>query len=99
MFTLVLSSLGLKDLVMVWCRPEDLRVPFEKYGPVKDVYLPKNYYTGYASLCYVQLFFSQYMLILIYQIFDSLSNFVLVYNLFTMSMQRLVEVYPVRFEN
>ncbi|XP_043811110.1 serine/arginine-rich SC35-like splicing factor SCL28 isoform X3 [Manihot esculenta] len=27
-------------------RPEDLRVPFEKYGPVKDVYLPKNYYTG-----------------------------------------------------
>ncbi|KAG8658771.1 serine/arginine-rich SC35-like splicing factor SCL28 isoform X2 [Manihot esculenta] len=40
------SSLGLKDLVMVWCRPEDLRVPFEKYGPVKDVYLPKNYYTG-----------------------------------------------------
>ncbi|MBA0696584.1 hypothetical protein Goari_003126, partial [Gossypium aridum] len=26
--------------------PEDLRVPFERYGPVKDVYLPKNYYTG-----------------------------------------------------
>ncbi|TXG71823.1 hypothetical protein EZV62_000402 [Acer yangbiense] len=27
-------------------RQEDLRVPFERYGPVKDVYLPKNYYTG-----------------------------------------------------
>ncbi|XP_015888333.2 serine/arginine-rich SC35-like splicing factor SCL28 [Ziziphus jujuba] len=27
-------------------RPEDLRIPFERYGPVKDVYLPKNYYTG-----------------------------------------------------
>uniref|UniRef100_A0A2P2KP73 RRM domain-containing protein n=1 Tax=Rhizophora mucronata TaxID=61149 RepID=A0A2P2KP73_RHIMU len=27
-------------------RPEDLRGPFEKFGPVKDVYLPKNYYTG-----------------------------------------------------
>ncbi|XWS13989.1 hypothetical protein CRYUN_Cryun36dG0085500 [Craigia yunnanensis] len=27
-------------------RTEDLRVPFERYGPVKDVYLPKNYYTG-----------------------------------------------------
>ncbi|KAL5701506.1 hypothetical protein ACHQM5_026833 [Ranunculus cassubicifolius] len=27
-------------------RPEDLRVPFERFGPVKDVYLPKNYYTG-----------------------------------------------------
>ncbi|XP_028783580.1 serine/arginine-rich SC35-like splicing factor SCL28 [Neltuma alba] len=26
--------------------PEDLRGPFERYGPVKDVYLPKNYYTG-----------------------------------------------------
>lgn len=29
------------------CRPEDLRIPFGRYGPVKDVYLPKNYYTGY----------------------------------------------------
>lgn len=96
--TLVLSSLGLKDLVMMWCRPEDLRVPFEKYGPVKDVYLPKNYYTGYACLCYVQLFFFSV------HVDIDLSNFwlvifVLVYNLFTMSMQRLVEVYPVRFEN
>ncbi|KAI3975696.1 hypothetical protein MKX01_023122 [Papaver californicum] len=27
-------------------RVEDLRVPFERFGPVKDVYLPKNYYTG-----------------------------------------------------
>ncbi|XP_006356992.1 serine/arginine-rich SC35-like splicing factor SCL28 [Solanum tuberosum] len=27
-------------------RPEDLRVPFERYGPIRDVYLPKNYHTG-----------------------------------------------------
>ncbi|CAD5172363.1 unnamed protein product, partial [Musa acuminata subsp. malaccensis] len=27
-------------------RSEDLRMPFERFGPVKDVYLPKNYYTG-----------------------------------------------------
>ncbi|KAL9274910.1 Serine/arginine-rich SC35-like splicing factor SCL28-like protein [Drosera capensis] len=27
-------------------RPEELRLPFERYGPVKDVYLPRNYYTG-----------------------------------------------------
>ncbi|XP_023897340.1 serine/arginine-rich SC35-like splicing factor SCL28 isoform X1 [Quercus suber] len=27
-------------------RPEDLRGPFERFGQVKDVYLPKNYYTG-----------------------------------------------------
>ncbi|KAH9296824.1 hypothetical protein KI387_028506, partial [Taxus chinensis] len=26
--------------------PEDLRIPFERFGPVKDVYLPRNYYTG-----------------------------------------------------
>ncbi|CAA0813187.1 Serine/arginine-rich SC35-like splicing factor SCL28 [Striga hermonthica] len=26
-------------------RPEDLRVPFERFGPLKDIYLPKNYYT------------------------------------------------------
>jgi hypothetical protein len=28
------------------CRAEDLRVPFERFGPVRDVYLPKDYYTG-----------------------------------------------------
>ncbi|KAK6122969.1 hypothetical protein DH2020_043286 [Rehmannia glutinosa] len=27
-------------------RPEDLRIPFERFGPIKDVYLPKNYHTG-----------------------------------------------------
>ncbi|KAJ7535994.1 hypothetical protein O6H91_12G052900 [Diphasiastrum complanatum] len=27
-------------------RPEDLRIPFEKFGPVKDVYLPRDYYSG-----------------------------------------------------
>ncbi|XP_072999485.1 serine/arginine-rich SC35-like splicing factor SCL28 isoform X1 [Typha latifolia] len=27
-------------------RSDDLRIPFERFGPVKDVYLPKNYYTG-----------------------------------------------------
>ncbi|KAE8814322.1 pre-mRNA splicing factor [Hordeum vulgare] len=32
------------------CRPEDLRVPFERFGPVRDVYLPKDYYTrGYSG--------------------------------------------------
>ncbi|CAM6026743.1 unnamed protein product [Sphagnum balticum] len=28
------------------CRTEDLRIPFERYGVIKDVYLPKDYYTG-----------------------------------------------------
>nr|KAJ0225668.1 hypothetical protein LSAT_V11C100024560 [Lactuca sativa] len=28
------------------CRPEDLRVPFGEFGPLKDVYLPRDYYTG-----------------------------------------------------
>ncbi|KAF7816439.1 serine/arginine-rich SC35-like splicing factor SCL30 [Senna tora] len=28
------------------CRPEELRVPFERFGPVRDVYMPKDYYTG-----------------------------------------------------
>nr|GEW99196.1 serine/arginine-rich SC35-like splicing factor SCL30 [Tanacetum cinerariifolium] len=28
------------------CRPEELRVLFERFGVVRDVYLPKNYYTG-----------------------------------------------------
>ncbi|GMI97484.1 SC35-like splicing factor 30A [Hibiscus trionum] len=28
------------------CRPEDLRRPFERFGSLKDIYLPKDYYTG-----------------------------------------------------
>nr|GMD86066.1 serine/arginine-rich SC35-like splicing factor SCL30 [Ipomoea batatas] len=27
-------------------RPEELRAPFERFGLVRDVYLPKDYYTG-----------------------------------------------------
>ncbi|KAL7081000.1 hypothetical protein ACP275_14G012600 [Erythranthe tilingii] len=32
--------------ISLTARPEDLRAPFEKYGQIKDVYLPKNYHTG-----------------------------------------------------
>ncbi|KAL3615899.1 Arginine/serine-rich splicing factor scl25a transcript I [Castilleja foliolosa] len=28
------------------CRPDDLRRPFGQWGPVKDIYLPRDYYTG-----------------------------------------------------
>ncbi|CAL0317680.1 unnamed protein product [Lupinus luteus] len=28
------------------CRPEELRIPFERFGPVRDVYIPKDYYSG-----------------------------------------------------
>ncbi|XP_068315511.1 serine/arginine-rich SC35-like splicing factor SCL30 isoform X2 [Pyrus communis] len=28
------------------CRAEELRAPFERYGEVRDVYIPKDYYTG-----------------------------------------------------
>lgn len=28
------------------CRPEELRAPFERFGPVRDVYIPKDYYSG-----------------------------------------------------
>ncbi|WCJ34084.1 Serine/arginine-rich SC35-like splicing factor SCL30A [Euphorbia peplus] len=28
------------------CRPEDLRGPFGRFGPLKDIYLPRDYYTG-----------------------------------------------------
>ncbi|KAL7098130.1 hypothetical protein ACP275_10G185900 [Erythranthe tilingii] len=28
------------------CRTEDLRGPFGEFGPLKDVYLPRDYYTG-----------------------------------------------------
>ncbi|KAK9678351.1 hypothetical protein RND81_11G205900 [Saponaria officinalis] len=28
------------------CRSEDLRRPFSGFGPLKDIYFPRNYYTG-----------------------------------------------------
>lgn len=28
------------------CRPEDLRGPFGKFGALKDIYLPRDYYSG-----------------------------------------------------
>ncbi|CAD5168475.1 serine/arginine-rich SC35-like splicing factor SCL30A isoform X1 [Musa acuminata AAA Group] len=28
------------------CRAEDLRRPFGQFGPLKDIYLPRDYYTG-----------------------------------------------------
>ncbi|CAD5173920.1 unnamed protein product, partial [Musa acuminata subsp. malaccensis] len=28
------------------CRPEDLRRQFGQFGPLKDIYLPRDYYTG-----------------------------------------------------
>ncbi|RZC81099.1 hypothetical protein C5167_043678 [Papaver somniferum] len=28
------------------CRPEDLHIPFERSGQVRDVYLPKDFYSG-----------------------------------------------------
>ncbi|CAN0856052.1 Serine/arginine-rich SC35-like splicing factor SCL28 [Linum grandiflorum] len=39
------SGLLVRNLPMD-ARTDDLRIPFEKYGPLKDIYLPKNYYTG-----------------------------------------------------
>ncbi|GAY32768.1 hypothetical protein CUMW_004000 [Citrus unshiu] len=31
------------------CRPEDLRGPFGQFGRLKDIYLPRDYYTGSRS--------------------------------------------------
>ncbi|KAH7512340.1 hypothetical protein FEM48_Zijuj12G0080300 [Ziziphus jujuba var. spinosa] len=32
------------------CRPEDLRGPFGQFGPLKDIYLPRDYYTGVEDI-------------------------------------------------
>jgi len=42
-FTRLIWSFQMLYLV---CRPEDLHDPFGQFGPVKDVYLPRDYYTG-----------------------------------------------------
>lgn len=31
------------------CRAEDLRGPFGRFGPLKDIYLPRDYYTGFED--------------------------------------------------
>ncbi|XP_022983377.1 serine/arginine-rich SC35-like splicing factor SCL33 [Cucurbita maxima] len=34
------------------CRPEDLRGLFGRFGPLKDIYLPRDYYSGGRSYSY-----------------------------------------------
>jgi len=53
-------------LILYW--PEDLRISFEQFGLIEDVYLPKDYYTGYdyfsfyISVCvFVMLFVIKYL--------------------------------------
>ena len=39
----------------LYCRPEELRSLFGKYGPVTDVYIPQDYYSRRArGFAYVQ---------------------------------------------
>ncbi|GKC65823.1 serine/arginine-rich SC35-like splicing factor SCL30A, partial [Tanacetum coccineum] len=45
-------------------RPEDLRRPFGQFGPLKDVYLPRDYYSGHAlALCLYLLLTVAYILL------------------------------------
>ncbi|PWA79185.1 serine/arginine-rich SC35-like splicing factor SCL33 [Artemisia annua] len=37
---------NVKKVTLVTVGPEDLRGPFGEFGPLKDVYLPRDYYTG-----------------------------------------------------
>lgn len=51
------SGLLIRNISLT-ARPEDIRVPFEQFGPVKDVYLPRNFHTrelrgfGFVKFCY-----------------------------------------------
>ncbi|CAD6211282.1 unnamed protein product [Miscanthus lutarioriparius] len=38
------SGLLIRNISLT-ARPEDIRVPFEQFGPIKDVYLPRNFHT------------------------------------------------------
>lgn len=46
LFFSCLFWLNLDFMLLFDCRPEELRVPFERFGLVRDVYIPKDYYTG-----------------------------------------------------
>ncbi len=39
------APIRMRLFVSVRRRAEDLRAKFEKYGEVRDVYLPRDYYT------------------------------------------------------
>lgn len=38
-------GVSLAVLLLLLFRPEDIRKEFERYGDVRDVYIPKDYYT------------------------------------------------------
>ncbi|GLJ19206.1 hypothetical protein SUGI_0345110 [Cryptomeria japonica] len=39
------TSLLIRNLPLD-CRPDELRIPFERFGPIRDIYLPRDYYSG-----------------------------------------------------
>jgi len=48
-------SLFVRNISHRTSRPDELRRTFERYGPIKDVYIPKDYYTGEPrGFCFVQ---------------------------------------------
>ena len=51
----------LVERTMFSYRPEDLRRIFGKYGPIRDIYIPLDYYTreprGFAYVQYLFIFF------------------------------------------
>ncbi|KAG6783475.1 hypothetical protein POTOM_012924 [Populus tomentosa] len=42
----VAESGNLSKTKLIMMQPEDLRRPFEQFGALKDIYLPRDYYTG-----------------------------------------------------
>lgn len=47
-----ICTISFKCLIVFVFRPNDLRDSFERFGPLKDIYLPRNYYTGYVIRCF-----------------------------------------------
>ncbi|PKI73636.1 hypothetical protein CRG98_006010 [Punica granatum] len=46
------------------CRPEDLRRPFGQFGALKDIYLPRDYYTGEIKVLKRSINLEEYQVIL-----------------------------------
>ena len=50
---IISNRLALHELIGIlhlyaFSRPQDLHSPFGQFGLLKDVYLPRDYYTGYV---------------------------------------------------
>ena len=57
--------------LLLLCRPDEVKEIFTKFGDIKDVYIPRDYYTKCVALFLFDSFFPPHLLLLVFDSFLS----------------------------